>query len=83
MYYVGVDLGATNVRAVVGDETATILGSDERGTPRGPNGIAVTEAVLGVVRGACEDAEIDPSEAVAAGHGRVRSPAGRWEKRPA
>src|SRR6056297_230241 len=71
MYYVGVDLGATNVRAVVGDETATILGADERGTPRGPNGIAVTEAVLGVVRGACEDAGIEPTAAVAAGIGSI------------
>jgi len=74
MYYVGVDLGATNVRAVVGDETATVLGSDSRGTPSGPNGIAVTEAVLGVVRGACEDAGIDPTAVVAAGIGLDRSP---------
>jgi len=71
MYYVGVDLGATNVRAVVGDETATVLGSDSRGTPSGPNGIAVTEAVLGVVRGACEDAGIDPTAVVAAGIGSI------------
>ena len=71
MYYVGVDLGATNVRAVVGDETATVLGSDERRTPRGPSGIAVTEAVLSVVRRACEDAAVDPSEAVAAGIGSI------------
>ncbi len=71
MYYVGVDLGATNVRAVVGDGSATVLGTDARGTPRGPNGIAVTEAVLSVVRGACADAQIDPSEAVAAGIGSI------------
>ncbi len=70
-YYVGVDLGATNVRAVVGDETATVLGSDERGTPRGPNGIAVTEAVLGVTRDACAEASVDPSEVVAAGIGSI------------
>ncbi|GAB6879462.1 ROK family protein [Halorubrum gandharaense] len=71
MYYAGVDLGATNVRAVVGDESATVLGSDARGTPRGPNGIAVTEAVLGVLRGACEEAGIDPREVVAAGIGSI------------
>ena len=70
-HYVGVDLGATNVRAVVGDETATVLGSDERGTPRGPNGIAVTEAVLEVTRNACTDAGIDPTDAVAAGIGSI------------
>ena len=71
MYYVGVDLGATNVRAVVGDETATILGSESRGTPRGPNGIAVTEAVLSVVRSACTDAGVAPSSVVAAGIGSI------------
>ncbi|WP_143415557.1 ROK family protein, partial [Halorubrum sp. SD612] len=71
MYYVGVDLGATNVRAVVGDETAAVLGAASRGTPRGPNGIAVTEAVLEVTRGACADAGIEPSEAVAAGIGSI------------
>ena len=71
MHYVGVDLGATNVRAVVGDGAAAVLGSDARGTPRGPNGIAVTEAVLGVVRGACADAGVDPTEVVAAGIGSI------------
>ncbi|SFR32215.1 MULTISPECIES: ROK family protein [Halorubrum] len=71
MYYVGADLGATNVRAVVGDETAAILGSASRNTPRGPNGIAVTEAVLEVIRKACTDAGIAPSEAVAAGVGSI------------
>ena len=70
-YYVGVDLGATNVRAVVGDETATVLGSGERGTPRGPNGIAVTEAVLEVIRNACSEAGVAPTDAVAAGIGSI------------
>ncbi|TKX82985.1 ROK family protein, partial [Halorubrum sp. SS5] len=55
----------------VGDETAAVLGAASRGTPRGPNGIAVTEAVLEVVRGACTDAGIAPTEAVAAGIGSI------------
>ena len=42
--YAGVDLGATNVRAVVGDDDARILGSHRTSTPQGPTGIAVTEA---------------------------------------
>ncbi|MFA9516847.1 ROK family protein [Halopenitus sp. H-Gu1] len=67
MYYVGVDLGATNVRAVVGDGTATILGTGETGTPRGPTGIAVTEAVLSVIREACSNAGVDPGDVEAAG----------------
>ncbi|WP_138007876.1 ROK family protein [Halalkalirubrum salinum] len=70
-YYVGVDLGATNVRSVVADESATILGSAFDRTPRGPTGIAVTEAVLRIVRAACEKASIDPTDAVACGIGSI------------
>ncbi len=65
-YYVGVDLGATNVRAVVADDE-TIIGRSERATPRGPTGIEVTEAILEVTREACAEAGVDPSEATAAG----------------
>jgi glucokinase len=65
-YYVGVDLGATNVRAVVG-EGVDIVARATRPTPRGPTGIAVTEAVLSVVREACAEAGVDPAAAVAAG----------------
>ncbi|GAB3420273.1 ROK family protein [Haloparvum alkalitolerans] len=71
MHYVGVDLGATNVRAVVGDGDAAILGSAKRPTPRGPTGIAVTEAVLGVVREACAEAGVDPTTVAAAGIGSI------------
>ncbi|WP_129114495.1 ROK family protein [Halegenticoccus tardaugens] len=70
-YYVGVDLGATNVRAVVADGDGEIIGQSDRGTPRGPTGIAVTEAVLGVVREACDDASVDPEDVVAAGIGSI------------
>ena len=70
-YYVGVDLGATNVRAVVGDDDATVLGSAEGPTPQGPSGIAVTETVLDRVREACAEAGVEPSSAVAAGIGSI------------
>jgi glucokinase len=70
-YYVGVDLGATNTRAAVADDDGTIIGSSHRETPRGPTGIAVTEAVLGAVREACDEAGIEPAEAVAAGIGSI------------
>ena len=70
-YYVGVDLGATNVRAVVANESATVLASARDRTPRGPTGIAVTEAVLHLVKDACTEAGIDPSEAVACGIGSI------------
>ena len=70
-YYVGVDLGATNVRAAVADGDGSILGISRAETPRGPAGIAVTEAVLRVVREACDDVGVEPSEAVAAGIGSI------------
>jgi glucokinase len=70
-YYVGVDLGATNVRSVVADGQGTIVADARAGTPHGPTGIAVTEAVLGVVREACERASIDPTDVTAAGIGSI------------
>jgi len=66
MRYVGVDLGATNVRAVVADGEGTILGRARRRTPQ-ESGVAVTEAVLSVVREACEAAGVAPGEVAAAG----------------
>jgi glucokinase len=71
MYYVGVDLGATNVRAAVGDGAGRIVGSERDATPRGGDGTAVTDAVVGVVRGACADASVSPSAVVAAGVGAM------------
>jgi len=70
-YYAGVDLGATNVRAVVAEENATIVARADRPTPQGPTGIAVTEAVLEVLREACVGAGIDPERVRAAGIGSL------------
>ncbi|GAA0306877.1 ROK family protein [Halarchaeum salinum] len=70
-YYVGVDLGATNLRAAVANEEAVVLGTDRRGTPRGPSGIAVTEAVLAAIRTACANAGVDPTDVIAAGIGSI------------
>jgi glucokinase len=69
VYYVGVDLGATNIRAAVAIEETEILAVARRETPRGPTGIDVTEAVLRTVREACADAAIEPNEIAAAGIG--------------
>ena len=69
--YVGVDLGATNIRAVVADGSATILGSAMAETPRGPTGIAVTEAILELIREACGQAGITPGTATACGIGSI------------
>jgi glucokinase len=71
MYYVGVDLGATNVRAVVGDETATIVGRARDTTPHGPTGRAVTDTVLRVVREACDHAGVPPTDIDGAGIGSM------------
>jgi len=67
MHYAGVDLGATNVRAAVADESGVVLGVERRATPRGPTGIDVTEAVLGTLRAACADVGVDPADVAAAG----------------
>ncbi|MGQ4556666.1 ROK family protein [Halobellus sp. GM3] len=69
--YVGVDLGATNVRAVVADDDGTVIGSSDGETPHGPSGITVTEAVLRIVREACADAGVDPERVAAAGIGAI------------
>jgi glucokinase len=69
--YLGVDLGATTIRAAVGDRAGDVGGADRRATPEGPTGAAVTEAVLDTVRGACADAGVDPEAVVAAGVGAV------------
>ncbi|MFC6993323.1 ROK family protein [Haladaptatus sp. GCM10025707] len=69
--YAGVDLGATNIRTVVADETGTITGSDERPTPPGPTGIAVTDAILGSLKAACDAAAIAPTNIWAVGVGSI------------
>ncbi|QPV62860.1 ROK family protein [Halosimplex litoreum] len=69
--YAGVDLGATNIRAVVGDETGRVVASRRTGTPQGPNGITVTEAVLDALRGAADEADVDPTRIAAVGIGSI------------
>jgi glucokinase len=69
--YVGVDLGATNVRAAVADDDGTVVAVYRADTPNGPTGIAVTEAVLECIREACEAAAVDPAEIRAVGIGSV------------
>ncbi len=70
-YYAGVDLGATNVRAVVAENDGTTIGSKKSGTPRGPTGIDVTEGVLATLRAACRDAGIEPTGIEAVGVGSI------------
>ena len=70
-YFAGVDLGATNVRAVVADDDGTQHGLDRRPTPRGPTGIDVTEGVLESLRAACDAAGIEPERLTAVGIGSI------------
>lgn len=70
-YYAGVDLGATNVRAAVGDDTGELLAIERAETPQGPSGIVVTEAVLAVIRSACDGAGIAPGQIAAVGVGSI------------
>ncbi|WP_227352771.1 ROK family protein [Haladaptatus salinisoli] len=70
-YYAGVDLGATNIRAAVADEEGNVVSAIDCGTPQGPAGIAVTEAVLDSLREACADADIRPTDLRAAGIGSI------------
>lgn len=70
-YYAGVDLGATNVRAAVATEHGRFLGTADDRTPTGPTGIAVTEAVLDVLREACSSAGVDPADLRSVGIGSI------------
>ena len=69
--YAGVDLGATNVRAVVADADGTVLASAEHRTPRGPNGAAVTDELLEVLREATDEAGISPAAIESVGIGSI------------
>jgi glucokinase len=70
-YYAGVDLGATNLRAVVADGAGAVLGTRKRSTPRGPTGIAVTEAILDTLRAASDAADVTPTDVAAVGVGSI------------
>lgn len=69
--YAGIDIGASNIRVVVGDETGEQLGRDNRKTPPGPAGIDITETVLDAIRDACASADIEASALEAVGIGSV------------
>lgn len=59
--YLGVDLGASNMRAAVTDGSARTLGRVTRETPNGPDGPAVERAILALVRAAAGEAGVDPA----------------------
>jgi glucokinase len=66
--YAGVDLGATNVRAVVADADGDILGSDRQAVPTDPpTGLPVTETILDCIREASAAAGTAPDAIEAVG----------------
>ena len=69
-WYAGLDVGATNLRAVVATEHSEIAGTYRRPTPQ-DSGIAVTEAVLDSLRRACDESGIEPTELAAVGVGSI------------
>jgi glucokinase len=69
--YVGVDLGATNIRAAVADSSATVIGHAQAETPQGPTGIEITEAILSLIRDACGEAGVTPDSVRACGIGSI------------
>jgi len=69
--YAGVDLGATYLRAIVGDEAGNTMATHKRKTPQGPTGEAVTEAVLEALRKACSSASVEPTNILAVGIGSI------------
>jgi glucokinase len=67
--YVGVDFGATSVRAAVGDRTGRVDGRARTDTPSAPTSDAVVSAVRDTVRSACTEAGVRPETVAAAGIG--------------
>lgn len=70
-YVAGLDVGATNVRAAVADESGRIVERSMRPTPQTDVGIEVTETVLDAFREVAAAAGIDPTEITAVGIGSI------------
>lgn len=68
--YGAVDLGATNVRALVADPTGEELGAARRRTPQA-NGPTIAGAVVATLERACADAGFTPGALVAVGIGSI------------
>jgi len=66
----GVDLGASNVRAAVATEGISVAGHARASTPSG-DASAVTETLCDTVEAACADAGVAPASVAAAGVGTI------------
>lgn len=70
-YYLGIDIGGTNLRTAVATESAERLASVAVSTPQESDGRTVTEAVLDSVDTVCTDVGIAREDITAAGIGSV------------
>ena len=65
-YYAGIDLGASNLRAVVADGESRTVARGKRPTPRDPDGRAVEAAMGDLLRAVCTEAGLAPTDLAAA-----------------
>ena len=70
-WYAAVDLGASNIKAVVGDGEGTVVSRARRRTPRGPDGDAVADAMVAATRAALDDAGVAPTAVARCGVGSI------------
>lgn len=70
-HYLGVDIGATNLRAAIGTEDGNIINRLTCPTPRSPTGDEVTDSIIKIIQSLCDDIGITPSDLSAAGLGSV------------
>lgn len=69
--YLAIDLGATNLCVAVADADGTVHARKDCATPQGPDGQAVTDAILASASAVCESAGVDPEDLRAAGVGSI------------
>ncbi|WP_255149960.1 ROK family protein [Halorarius halobius] len=69
--YAGIDVGATNTRAVVANATGEVRGRARDRTTRVSDGDRVAEEVVGVLREACGGAGVGPDDLKAVGIGAI------------
>lgn len=69
--YVGLDFGATRLRAAVADDTAEVTATVRRNTPSANDPESVQDAIQQAVINACSDAGVSTGDIVAAGIGSI------------
>lgn len=65
-YYAGLDVGATNLRAMIADGEARPVADAKCETPRGPDGSAIESALRDLLVTVCADAGVGPRDLAAA-----------------